>query len=72
MNLQLLKKLQLKNYEKEFCMLKLLHFIVWISMWIGIGDSLVHVVWDLRSSAIHAHRHDQMSFEKFSRMLTSK
>jgi hypothetical protein len=52
-------------------MLKFIHLIVWAALWIGIGDSLVHLVQDLRSSAIHAHRHGQISYEKFSRMLTA-
>lgn len=53
-------------------MLKFLHFVIWLAMWIGIGDALVKSVWNLRTSAIHAHRHDQISYGKFSRILTGK
>lgn len=52
-------------------MLKFLHLIVWFAMWVGISDVLVNLVIDMRGTAIHAHRNHQISFEKFSRMLTS-
>ncbi len=52
-------------------MLKFIHFVIWIALWIGIGDALVRAVWSMRDSAIQAHQHDQLSYSKFTKMLTS-
>ena len=52
-------------------MLKFIHFIIWIALWIGIGDALVRAVWSMRDSAIHAHQNDQLSYSRFTRALTS-
>jgi hypothetical protein len=45
--------------------------IVWIAMCVGIGDSLVRLILETRGSAIYAQRHHQISYERFSKMLTS-
>lgn len=59
------------NFGRVEKLLKFIHMIEWIAMWLGIGDSLVHLIIDMRSSAIYAQYHNQISFERFSKMLTS-
>ncbi len=53
-------------------MLKFIHFVIWLAVWIGIGDALVRAVRSMRDSAITAHRQDQISYSRFTHLLTNE
>lgn len=52
-------------------MIRFVFAILWLCLAIGIGDALVRMTLEMCRVAVHAHQHDQLSYSKFTRLLTA-
>lgn len=52
-------------------MLKILHLLIWVAVWFGVGDSLANLVISLKGAAMHSQKSHQISYKAFSSYLTS-
>lgn len=54
-------------------MLRFIYWILSLCLLIGVGDALVRVTIKMAGAAVHAHRHDQLSYSAFTKaMLEAK
>ena len=49
--------------------IKFLSWILGVVFLIGIGDSFVSLTHKMGKAAIHAHKHDQISYSKYNQLL---
>lgn len=52
-------------------MIRFVCAILWFCLAVGVGDALVRMTLEMCRAAIHAHQHDQLSYSKFTRLLTA-
>jgi hypothetical protein len=50
-------------------MFKLLSYLIWFALGLGVAEVGVNAVMGMASKAAHAHQHDQLSYSKWNRML---
>jgi len=50
-------------------MIRLLGYVIYLALALGIGEVGVQMVLDMAGSAAKAHQHDQMSYSKWNKML---
>ena len=50
-------------------MLHLIYWILSVCLFIGAGDALVRLTLEMGRAAVHAHKHDQMSYSKFTKAM---
>ncbi|NUM60457.1 MAG: hypothetical protein HUU56_17665 [Bdellovibrionaceae bacterium] len=49
--------------------IKFLSWVLGVVFILGIGDSFVNLTYRMGQAAIHAHKHDQISYSKYTRLL---
>lgn len=49
--------------------IKFLSWVLGVAFLLGIGDSFVHLTMAMGKAAVHAHEHDQISYEKYNNFL---
>lgn len=49
--------------------IKFLSWILGIVFALGLADSFVNLTYKMGQAAIHAHKHDQISYSKYNRLL---
>ena len=52
--------------------IRFLSWILGVVFTLGLADSFAHLTYKMGQAAIHAHRHDQMSYAKFNNLLWQK
>ena len=50
-------------------MFKLLSYLLWFALGLGVAEFGVNAVMGMASKAAHAHQHDQISYSKWNRIL---
>ena len=53
----------------ESFMIRVIKWILSCCLFAGVGSSLANLIYQMATSAVHAHQHDQMSYAKFTRAL---
>ena len=54
-------------------MFRLIYWILSFCLFVGVGDAFVRLTLRMAGAAVHAHRHDQLSYSEFTRaMLNAK
>lgn len=49
--------------------IKFLSWVLGVVFILGIGDSFVNLTYRMGQAAIHAHKHDQMSYTRYNQLL---
>ncbi len=49
---------------------RFINWIISLSLAIGVGSALAEQTYKVAKAAVHAHKHDQMSYSKFTRAMT--
>lgn len=49
--------------------IKFLSWILGVVFTLGLADSFVHLTYKMGQAAVHAHKHDQMSYAKYNNLL---
>ena len=52
--------------------IKFLSWVLGVVFILGIGDSFVNLTYKMSKAAIHAHKHDQISYSKYNQFLWQK
>jgi hypothetical protein len=50
-------------------MLKILSFLIWVALVMGVGEIGYHALMSMAGKAAYAQQHDQISYSKWNRML---
>lgn len=45
-------------------MIRFIYFIIWLALWVGIGDALINMTLELAAAAKYAHQEKQLSYKK--------
>lgn len=50
-------------------MIRFIYWVLSLCLAVGVVDAVVNITLKIAGAAVHAHRHDQLNYSKFTRAL---